>query len=422
MYNEYEGWHESNQIQNAEVELYIHIPFCRTKCKFCFHVSFAEVGEAKTKAYLCALEQEIGFRWDDWGRRRPIINSLYIGGGTPSSLSLWQLEKLNCILTRFWDLAEIAEVTVECNPSSTDKAKLKALKAMGVSRISLGIQNLDDQLLQSYNREGTRGRFNNLLNTARSVGFENISCDALLGLPGETSESIERTLDSFIKNSVPHISIYPFSLSNNTDMFYNAQLRREYLMFKAERTELFRRSAEFLQECGYHRLSTTHFALEEKYDCLQYSNYWNGGNVLGFGASALSFVDVNYIQNKSVLDDYLDGVPDRTHALLIPLGKNDLIRRWAVMRLSKKMGFHYAALEARFGTGSLQYIEEELMDLSKAGLAYKERDGIRLTVKGMEQIQLIPAFYLRFESEEYLQQVMRLPEENSTFLINSENT
>jgi oxygen-independent coproporphyrinogen-3 oxidase len=395
------------------MELYIHIPFCQTKCHFCFYVSFVGINEEGHQKYLEALEQEIDFRWSDWKDKLPVINSLYIGGGTPSLLSLRQWDRLARVLAGFWDLREIAEVTLECNPSSIDETKLKAFKEAGVNRISLGIQNLDDQLLQQVGRLGTQGRFASLIETARWVGFENINCDVLLGLPGETSESVEATLNRLVGMIIPHISLYPLVLRKNTRIFSDETRRRECLLSKPERSDRFRHWTKFLLDCGYHRLSTTHFALDEKYECLHHRKYWDGGNVLGFGVSAQSFTDGCYAKNTANLDDYLDRVPARTQTLSIPLGKPDLIRRCAIMALSKKMELCYSSLETRFGSGSVQRLQRELLGFANAGLAELSSDGLRLTEKGIEQIHLLPALYLRFENKDYLQRVMRLPEETS---------
>ncbi len=398
-----------------DLELYIHIPFCKTKCKFCFYVSFVEVCEAEIDAYLTALEQEIEFRWHGWKPRESIVNSLYIGGGTPSLLSLRQWSHLIRVLTRFWETREIPEVTVECNPSSIDEAKLRIWRAAGFNRISLGVQNLDGQLLQRFGREGTPGRFSHMVDLIRKNGFENINCDVLVGLPGETQRSVDATLDVLVQNKIPHISVYPFVLRNNTGVFADESLRRECLAYKTERMERFRSSTDYLLSHGYLRIGTAHFALDDKYVCIHHHKYWDGGNVLGFGVSAQSFIDGRYMKNISDLEQYIGRTPDNTQALSISLDSGDLIRRWALLGLSKRMMFRYSDLEARFGSGSAKYLQKELSELSKAGLVELNKDQVHLSWKGMEQIHLLSAVYFKFKNEEYLRRVMRIPEELQPF-------
>ncbi|MCF6155884.1 MAG: coproporphyrinogen III oxidase family protein [Candidatus Brocadia sp.] len=392
---------------NRGVDLYIHIPFCKSKCDFCFYVSVTGTSEEERLRYLNALEREISARWSAYEGTQVVVNSLYIGGGTPSILSLKQWEVLVMILTRFWDLRTIPEVTVECNPSSTTQEKLGFFKEIGVNRLSFGVQNVDDSILTAMGREGTNDTLSGLLESTRSAGINNINCDILFGLPGENTASVVQSVDALVELSVPHISVYPFTLQAKTGFFMRMVCKNALPLPAYLRIVHYQRAINRLLEREYLRIHAAHFGISYRYECVQHRNYWDGGEILGFGVSAQSFVDGYYLRNTEDLNKY---VKSNDNILSISLSKKDQIRRWVFMSLTKKLRFHYEAMVDRFGLDSLAVIEEGLERMDREGMLSKKQNMVQLTDKGMEHGHLIPIRYFPFENQDYLKYALRIPE------------
>lgn len=403
-----------------EIDIYIHLPFCKTKCKFCFYVSFANSGEKTIDLYLNSLKQEIEYIWSEGKKRDMIVKSIYIGGGTPSFLALSQLEHLMDILSIYWDIKNVTEITFECDLPSIDKAKLKFLKAVGVNRISLGIQNIDDNILKEFDREGASGQFPIIADKLNQIGFSNINCDLILGIPYATFKSSKNSLDALVKKNIPHITLYPFILRKNAEIFKNDQIHKEFIRTKSERLAEFQESVNFLIKHGYIRLGTSCFAVDSKYKCIQNEKYWSGGNILGFGVSAQSFINGLYIKNTDDLREYINNVPN-VQSLNIKLEKDDLIRRIIVLGLSNKMKIRFSDIKSNYGPHSIDFVEGELSAMSIAGLIKLSKEEIRLTQKGFEHISLIPSIYMHFSNEEYKKRIMRLPLKNLEKSLDDQN-
>ncbi len=390
------------------VDLYVHLPFCRARCDFCFYVAYAGCGANERRAYLEQLVREIAHRWRETDPEVQ-VGSLYFGGGTPSLLSADEWSWLLDQLQRYWAFASIPEVTVECNPRSLTKRKLALFQAVGVNRLSLGVQSLDDGLLAGFGREGASAHIERLVDVARSVGIENLNADVMVGLPGETEETVLTTLDGLADLGLPHLSVYPFALRPAAALFGRSDTPREAAGGQGTRLERLGRAAAHLQDRGYRRLGAAHFALDARYECRHHRHFWDGGEVAGFGVSAQSFLDGSYLKNTPDLTTYCGRDPNQLTEYAIPLGLSDQVRRWILLALTKRLGFALEDLAHRFGPSAPLLIEPELIRLREAGLVHMNDVSVRLAPRGIARVHLIPAFYLQFESAEYTRVALRRP-------------
>lgn len=256
--------------------LYVHIPFCSVKCFYCDFAAFS--GQGRTVArYLAALEAEAGL----FPAERP-PTTLYLGGGTPSELKAPEIAELFALIRRAYPAAEFAEASFEANPESLDARKLELLRGAGVARLSLGLQTLDDGLLEAIGRRHTARDFLELYGQARRLGRLAINVDLMYGLPGQTLERHLRTLDLVLGLSPEHVSLYGLQVEDRT-LFG----RRGVLNDEDSEREMFEESLERLLRAGYHHYEISNFA-RPGFESEHNRNYWENGEYIGLGCGAAS--------------------------------------------------------------------------------------------------------------------------------------
>ncbi|MBQ7909146.1 MAG: radical SAM family heme chaperone HemW [Elusimicrobiaceae bacterium] len=273
--------------------LYIHIPFCRQKCRYCDFASFA-CQESLTDSYLCALDTEASF----YSNQK--FETLYIGGGTPSILSANQLDVLCEIITRrFAPISSFAESTVEANPESLTTEKLKLLKQLGINRLSLGLQSMNDDVLKRIGRLHDVNTFLSAYDHAREAGFENISIDLIAGLPNQDEKDFLEGLQKVLALGPQHLSVYGLQVEEGTP-FYREGIQTD--------DDLVRRELEkthfLLQEAGFVHYEISNFALSG-YESKHNLAYWKNEEYLGLGSAAASLQKGERRSNTTDLTEYL---------------------------------------------------------------------------------------------------------------------
>ena len=275
--------------------LYIHIPFCRQKCFYCDFPSFA--GRERYEAdYTDALCRELAVQGvlyrEKWGSPRTI----YMGGGTPSLLPTGLLAKiLQVIADVFGDAAEW-EFTVECNPGTVDAAKLRALRAGGVNRLSFGVQTFDDTLLKKIGRIHTGAQAREAMALARAAGFQNVSMDLIYGLPGESLAELERDLEAMVALEPEHISIYGLQLEEGTAFAKMQEMGRLALPDEDTVERMYDTMTSFLPAHGYARYEISNFA-KPGFESRHNLSYWQDVPYLGVGAAAHSYLEGQRYEN-----------------------------------------------------------------------------------------------------------------------------
>ena len=290
-------------MNQKELELYIHIPFCIKKCSYCDFLS-APATEQTKEAYMAALFAEIGGRAKDYKDR--IVTSVFIGGGTPSLLSGDSIRQLMEHIREGFSLASDVEITMEVNPGTVTAEKLTAFYAAGINRLSIGMQSAQEQELKILGRIHDFDGFCQVYLEAVEAGFTNINVDVMSGLPGQTLVSYKDTLEKVLRlEPMPqHISAYSLIVEEGTT--FAAMADRGELPLPEEDTEraMYEETIEVLAGYGFHRYEISNYALDG-YECRHNVGYWIRRDYLGFGIGAASLIGNVRFQNGRDLNAYL---------------------------------------------------------------------------------------------------------------------
>ncbi|MCM1261668.1 MAG: radical SAM family heme chaperone HemW [Butyrivibrio sp.] len=285
-----------------DLSIYLHIPFCVRKCKYCDFLSYA-AEESEREGYVELLTMEIekqSLFYKDFQ-----VVSIFVGGGTPSILEGRSIERLlNTVKSRF-NIAKNPEITVEVNPDTVTGDKLTAYLNAGVNRLSIGLQSADDEELKTLGRIHDYRTFLNAYELARKLGFKNINVDLISAISGQSCESYRKTLEKIIALEPEHISAYSLIVEEGT-WFYE---HRGELAFPTEEEDrqMYELTAKMLSDNGYHRYEISNYA-KEGFECIHNKRYWTRGSYAGFGLGAASLVDEVRWSNKRVMKDYAAAV------------------------------------------------------------------------------------------------------------------
>ncbi len=290
-------------MNQKELELYIHIPFCVKKCSYCDFLS-APATEQTKEAYMAALFAEIGGRAKDY--KDCIVTSVFIGGGTPSLLSGDSIRQLMEHIREGFTLAPDAEITMEVNPGTVTAEKLTAFYGAGINRLSIGMQSAQEQELKILGRIHDFDGFCQVYREAVEAGFTNINVDVMSGLPGQTLASYKDTLEKVLRlEPMPqHISAYSLIVEEGTP--FAAMADRGELPLPEEDTEraMYEETIEVLAGYGFHRYEISNYALDG-YECRHNVGYWIRRDYLGFGIGAASLIGNVRFQNGRDLNAYM---------------------------------------------------------------------------------------------------------------------
>jgi oxygen-independent coproporphyrinogen-3 oxidase len=263
--------------------LYVHVPFCRTKCVYC---DFYSVTRTRGKdAWLKSIGQEILLYKDRFSR----FDSLYIGGGTPTCLDGGRLATLFQTIRRHFRFSSNAEITIEANPDDLDRQAAALLKSLGVARLSLGVQSFDDIDLAFLKRRHTRAGAESALEAVIGAGFTNIGIDLIYGLPGQTGERWIATLERALSFNPAHLSCYQLTSEGETPLARMVGLGRVSLPGEEEEADLFLLTSSFLGSHGFAHYEVSNFAASRRLVCRHNQKYWNHAPYLGLGPAAHSF-------------------------------------------------------------------------------------------------------------------------------------
>ena len=286
---------------NNEMSLYIHIPFCISKCTYCNFCSFADKNKFIPQ-YTDALCTEIELKAQEFGNY--LIKSIYIGGGTPSVLPLGSITKiLDCVRKNF-KLNKKVSITVEGNPNSLTKDKLQEFFDAGVNRLSIGLQSTSEHLLKLLNRPHTTQQFVDAVKTAQDIGFKNISADIIIGVPTQTMQDVEDTLNVLFSLNLKHISAYGLILEPGTPLYKMVKSAQLKQLPEDLQNNMYDFVVERLKQKGFNRYEISNFA-KHGFESVHNINYWQRGQYLGIGLDAYSFVGGLHWQNTNILEDYI---------------------------------------------------------------------------------------------------------------------
>ena len=287
-----------------KVGIYVHVPFCRSKCYYCDFCSKTRADEDVKKLYTQRLCEEIDKVAAEIGATRPIADTVYFGGGTPTLLSPSQLERILETIERNFGIENCAEITAETNPKTADQEKLKNMRSVGINRLSIGMQSVHDNELRALGRIHTFSDFLDTYLGAREVGFDNISVDLMYGIPEQTKESFSRSIETLAVAGPEHISSYSLTVEEGTP-FWN---RRDKLILPDEETvsDMYLLMGDILRAYGYEKYEISNFAHKSR-ESRHNLKYWRREDYLGFGPAAHSFYGGVRFAHSRDIDAYLRG-------------------------------------------------------------------------------------------------------------------
>ncbi|MBR4648917.1 MAG: radical SAM family heme chaperone HemW [Bacteroidaceae bacterium] len=331
--------------------LYIHVPFCKSRCIYCDFYS-TTCGADKRQAYAEALCHEMRLRRDflDGGT----LGSVYIGGGTPSTLSADELGRIFQTIATTWSISADAEVTLEANPDDITPAYAKALKALGINRVSMGVQTFNDGMLRFLHRRHSAGQVQEAIDHLQGAGIDNLSIDLIYGLPGQTLEQWQQDVGKALALPVSHLSAYALIYEEGTALY---RLREQGKAAEASdelSLQMFEALMDMAAKAGFRHYEISNFALPHR-EARHNSGYWTGMHYLGLGPAAHSYNGTVRQWNTPDLSAYLKAGGDTAAGLITTETLTPKIRQEETLltRLRTAEGLDLAAYAREFGQQAL---------------------------------------------------------------------
>lgn len=382
------NWTHSAEIlycgdsMNKELGLYIHIPFCKSKCYYCDFNSFACRDDA-IPAYFNALKREIMLQTDMLRDFR--IKTVFIGGGTPSVVDARYINEVMLFLGKCLNVDGNAEITIEANPGTLSYDKLDAYRSMGINRISMGLQAAQDHLLRVLGRIHSLEEFYNNYNQAKKAGFANINVDLIFGIPGQSMEEWNETVNYVCGLMPSHISCYSLKIEEGT--VFGEKLKSGELieMDDADDRLMYRHALKSLKDKGYRHYELSNFA-QKGMECRHNMIYWKNDEYIGIGAGAHSFINNERFNNLCGLDEYINslskGISARENVILIT--EKDRMQEFMFLGLRLINGINIDEFEYRFGRTIYSVFEREINKVVELGLAQLDNNCLKLTDMGLD--------------------------------------
>lgn len=361
--------------------LYIHMPFCKSKCAYCDFPSFAgREGEAGRYFHAMIREAEL------WRERRGELSfeTVYMGGGTPSLLPAGELESLMDGLRQLFHIAPM-EFTLEANPGTVDKEKLESFRRMGANRISFGAQAAQDTLLKRIGRIHKWADFLRSFGLAREAGFTNISADMMTGLPGQTTADSAETAEKLAALGLEHVSCYGLILEQGAPLLKAVEEGRETVPGGDAEREMFHAARSVLEGAGLRRYEISNFAKAGR-ECLHNLNYWRNGDWLGLGIGAASHFAGYRRENRADVEAYMQACeagcppPADEHAI----GPGEAVFETIMLETRLAEGIDFGRFRERHGFDFLAKYQTRVDGLTAMGWMARTGNGVYLTEKGMD--------------------------------------
>lgn len=380
---------------DKELEIYIHIPFCVQKCKYCDFLS-APADKSVQDAYMEALCREITERSKDYTER--VITTIFIGGGTPTAVEPAWIVRIMNLLEENYQLAVNAEITMEMNPGTVTLQSLGMYKASGINRLSIGLQSANALELKALGRIHTYEQFEKCYRQAREVGFDNVNVDIMSALPRQSFASYVSTLQRVTELLPPpeHISAYSLIVEEGTPFFEAYETGELMLPEEETEREMYEFTRQFLREKGYERYEISNYAKAGK-ECAHNIGYWERKEYLGFGIGAASLINNCRFHNGSEILEYIKA-PCGVRENMQELSRAEQMEETMFLGLRMTKGVSAKAFEKSFGVSLEQIYGETIRKHREEGLLQRTSFGadeyISLTLRGMDVSNYVMADFL----------------------------
>ena len=352
--------------------LYVHIPFCEKKCFYCsFVISVGQIHCADQ--YLDCLDREAR-QYD-----RSEVQSVFIGGGTPTLMNNSQLKRLFDIIRKYFRVSREAEWTIESNPEGLELSKLELLKRKGITRISLGIQSLNDNYLKYLGRNHDAPTAIKTFFRLREAGFDNINVDLMFAFQDQTIEELKNDVDAVTRLGSEHLSLYTLTIEEHSRFF----ARNVRLPEGDDQARQYTLVCEMLHAAGFEQYEISNFAKINK-TSRHNMNYWQGGEYIGLGVGAHSYINAKRSWNVSRLKDYISGVQggvsvEEGFEELTPL---DQLKEVVLFGLRMNQGVDIGQIQKQFDCFLSDRQQKKVDDFIRAGFLVREKDHLKTSSKG----------------------------------------
>ncbi|MCD8124307.1 MAG: radical SAM family heme chaperone HemW [Lachnospiraceae bacterium] len=371
-------------MTKKDLSVYVHIPFCARKCEYCDFVSGVASREEQAYYIRVLLKEIRGF--EALGNLFT-VRTIFLGGGTPSLLEPANLARIMRQLQDQYEIAEDAEITIECNPGTLTEDKLDAYREMGINRLSLGLQSADDEELKLLGRIHTWQNFLDSYELARRKGFQNINVDLMSGLPTQTLDSWKNTLEKVAELDPEHISAYSLTIEEGTPFYEKYAVGRGRSLLPTEKVEreMYHYTGSFLAEKGYHRYEISNYAKEGQ-ECRHNIVYWTGGDYVGFGVNASSYLNGRRFTNPREQKDYWESARTAyaNFRKMPAQSEQATMEEFMFLGLRMMQGISVREFEERFHLPFQQVYGEPTQRMIHQGLLEQDGDRVRLTEKGID--------------------------------------
>ena len=373
------------------VSLYIHIPFCLKKCRYCDFLSGPQTQQQRER-YVQALVREIRGQ-KDCPPGTP-VDTVFFGGGTPSVLTMDQIGRILDAARENFSFLPDAEISLEMNPGTADPGKLLAFRQAGINRLSIGVQSMHNEELRLLGRIHSAEQAREAFVMAREAGFDNISIDLISALPGQTFDSWADSLRQAVEWKPEHISAYSLIIEPGTpffDLFEKGKLPA--LPDEETDREMYHYTRRFLAQHGYARYEISNYALPGR-ECRHNSGYWTGHPYLGLGAGAASYVNGTRFSNIADINSYTEALSRPVRTDIRTLTQEEKMEEFMFLGLRMTTGVSAAVFQDRFGR-TLEEVYGSLIRRHIAqGLLEETEEGFCLTEKGTDVSNYVMSDYL----------------------------
>lgn len=372
-----------------EIGVYVHIPFCVRKCYYCDFISYSNKFEMQEK-YIKKLIKEIEDNKDLLKNNE--ITTIYIGGGTPSSL---KPELIKNVLDKICEVANIknkekVEITIEVNPGTVTKNNLQLYKNCGINRLSIGLQSTNDKLLNEIGRIHNYEQFLNTYNWAVEAGFCNINVDLMLGLPTQTISDLKESLEKIVnlKPAPKHVSVYSLIIEEGTEIENKISEGELKLPEEENERNQYKYTKNYLELNGYRHYEISNFA-KPGYESKHNMNCWEQKQYVGFGIAAHSYINGCRYSNTCDLEEYLNKESKDIKTIHEKQTLDDMKKEYMLLGLRKIDGVSISKFKEKFGENPTYLFRNELQKLVEEDLLVVDLDNIKLTNKGLDFANLV---------------------------------
>lgn len=350
-----------------DIAIYIHIPFCRSKCNYCAFNSFYADKETQ-KEYINHLIKEIHL----FSKNNDIMraDTVYFGGGTPSFLYEGGIKSIIEVLKDNFDY-EPKEISIECNPESLTDVKLNEYNESGINRISIGLQSASNQLLKEAGRVHSFDDFLNALERCKKAGFDNVNCDIMLGLPNQKPQDVTQTLQLLFQHDIiKHISMYGLKPEKNTPW-------QDIKIDEDLSADMYDLAFLMLKENGFNRYEISNFA-KNGYECKHNIKYWKRKNYIGFGLSAHSLIDNVRYANPDSMTDYINGKKET-----LVLNQQQIEEEYLMLALRMDEGIDLNDYKQQFNRDFVERFSKPIQKIFKLKVIEIAQNNLRIAPKYM---------------------------------------